>query len=65
MKAWLPGERTYTQIRIEPTLQVLLINDSNKWLAFIYRQIFKALGGVPTAWKWELEGDTIVAGAAL
>ncbi len=65
MKAWLPEESTYVKIRIEPALQARLIKDSTKWLAFLYRQAFKALGGVPTAWRWELEGDTVVVGAAL
>ena len=67
MKAWLPGEATYLKITVEPKLQAQLGAPGGNpgVLAILKRLIVEALGGEPTAWRWEQEGNNIVVGAAL
>jgi len=67
MKSWLPREAKYVKIVIEPQLQAHLGSPGGTpaILAILNHQITDALGGKPTAWRWEQEGDNIVVGAAL
>ena len=67
MRSWLPGEHTYVKITIEPALQAQLGGggDNVDILSILHHQIVDALGGEPSAWRWEQEGVNIVVGAAL
>lgn len=68
MNAWLSGQANYVKVCISPKLaRQLGSNGSSKHpVVVLLRQLIKdALGGEPTSWRWEIEGENILIGAAV
>ena len=62
MKAWMPGEATYTPFRIE--LAIATQDSFRQWRETLLEYAIRELGGAPDEWRWELDGDVVVLTAA-
>lgn len=62
MKAWLPGEYRYVKIVVGPRLRRQFETGGMDGMRrLLVHQVEQALGTTPTSWKWEEEGEAVLA----